>query len=577
MVARQARGQGRLAELARDRQNAIGQWRKAWKEEYEARSQNKPDSVVRSLEKHVAKIAQRLSVIDRELNEKFPEFASLTRPRVLSAPELQLGLLRDEEVLFLYHDVPDLGGISEDFLRGMSEDLLGRPLERDPGDLDRPGKAFAWAVTRREMRWIELPDRPGMIGAHLFALRCGLDVSKWADDPDGCRGLLRVQHTDLRRSPPFDLARGFQLYQALFLPFEDLIRGKKLIVVQTTNRGTGSLSSIPPHVLVTQAPEHMAEKDGALTAIARSAQDFRETAWLTRSHAISVLPSVASIKALRSLGRSAAPHPYMAFGNPLLNGDSEKARVARQKYSCLELPQREKPEQEIVDTSRQGRASDLFRGGMGDVKEIDKQHALPNTADEICEVRQVLRAPLTAIYLGEKATEKNIKRASVDGLLKNSRIVHFATHGLKASETQQSATRNLIEPALILTPPKKATVEDDGLLTMSEIGELKLDADWVILSACNTATSAGDDFETLSGFARAFFNAGARALLVSHWYVGSKASQKLISRTFANLEVDPRIGRSEALRRSMLELLDNGEEAQAHPARWAPFVVVGDD
>ena len=102
------------------------------------------------------------------------------------------------------------------------------------------------------------------------------------------------------------------------------------------------------------------------------------------------------------------------------------------------------------------------------------------------------------------------------------------------------------EPGLILTPPAKGTSDakalerDDGFLTASEIATLKLDADWVILSACNTAGASGETAEALSGMARAFFYAGARALLVSHWEVGSDAAVKLTTRAFAELKARSR-------------------------------------
>jgi CHAT domain-containing protein len=155
--------------------------------------------------------------------------------------------------------------------------------------------------------------------------------------------------------------------------------------------------------------------------------------------------------------------------------------------------------------------------------------------------------------------------------------LHFATHGALTGQVL-----GLAEPGLLLTPPVKGTSDphalerDDGFLTASEIATLKLDADWVILSACNTAGGAGETAEALSGMARAFFYAGARALLVSHWEVGSDAAVKLTTRAFAELKANPGIGRSEALRRSMRDLIMNGNLVEAHPSMWAPFVVVGE-
>ena len=124
----------------------------------------------------------------------------------------------------------------------------------------------------------------------------------------------------------------------------------------------------------------------------------------------------------------------------------------------------------------------------------------------------------------------------------------------------------------MLTPPDTGSEVDDGYLSASEIAGLKLDANWVILSACNTAAGGAQGAEALSGLARAFFYAGARALLVSHWYVDSAATVALIKGAFAELKADPKRGRAEALRRSMLALIDAG----APPAKWAPFVVVGE-
>ncbi|MGH8548839.1 MAG: CHAT domain-containing protein [Methylococcales bacterium] len=119
---------------------------------------------------------------------------------------------------------------------------------------------------------------------------------------------------------------------------------------------------------------------------------------------------------------------------------------------------------------------------------------------------------------------------------------------------------------------------DDGLLTASEAAQLKLNADWVILSACNTAAPHGTPgAEGLSGLARAFFYAGSRALLVSHWPVDSNATVAPTTGLFKESAANPGIGKAEALRRSMLAVLNNQDHPEfAHPSFWAPFVVVGE-
>ena len=173
--------------------------------------------------------------------------------------------------------------------------------------------------------------------------------------------------------------------------------------------------------------------------------------------------------------------------------------------------------------------------------------------------------------LGARATEATIKTLSDQGKLAQYRVLHFATHGTLAGEIEGTH-----EPGLILTPPKEQSDLDDGYLSASEVAALKLDADWVILSACNTTAGGAQGAEALSGLARAFFYAGARAMLVSHWSVDSTATVKLITSAVGATTHDKALGRAEALRRAMLAMIDKGEPPQAHPAYWAPFVVVGD-
>jgi CHAT domain-containing protein len=265
----------------------------------------------------------------------------------------------------------------------------------------------------------------------------------------------------------------------------------------------------------------------------------------------------------------------LSVGNPLLDGDpaqrpweAQWAKLARDKQAC---PQR--PWQRVAALVQKHRSVQrvVTRGGYTDLDHLRSQSPLHDTADEICAVARELRLLPEDIMLGDRATEASIKTLNGAGKLSKYRAIHFATHGTIAGEIEGTS-----EPGLILTPPKGQSELDDGYLSASEIAALKLDADWVILSACNTAAGGAQGAEALSGLARAFFYAGARALLVSHWSVDSAATVKLITSAIGAITRDAKVGRAEALRRAMITIIDHGEAREAHPAYWAPFVVVGE-
>ena len=424
-----------------------------------------------------------------------------------------------------------------------------------------PEETFIWVVTKTDMRWMRSDLGKSALARQVQALRCGLDAEAWGDRP--CAELTGQSYTDEDRDSgkplPFDHARAHRLYQALFGPAEDLIKGKSLLIVPS-----GALTQLPFQVLVTAPP---------------ASGDHRSVAWLVRDHALTVLPAVSSLKALRRVARpSAASKPMMGFGNPLLDGDQNHPRFGAY---FKKLAQRARDKQQCPETAwqrvaalaglRRGVMSLPMRGGLADVDFVRLQVPLPETADELCAVARDVHADLGEIRLGARATEREVKHLSETGRLAQYRIVHFATHGALAGQIQGNR-----EPGLLLTPPAEASEEDDGYLTASEIAELKLDANWVVLSACNTAAGNAQGAEALSGLARAFIYAQARALLVSHWEVNSDATVKLITGAMSRLAANKSMGRAEAMRQSMLALIDKGEPREAQPAFWAPFVVVGE-
>jgi CHAT domain-containing protein len=543
MAARGAKGDSKLAALVRERQDLVAEWQKRDDVRSAAVAQT-PDKRNKDAEAEnvtrLAAIDARIAVVDKDLAANFPDYAALASPAPLSVEEVQ-GKLGPDEAMILFLDTP-----------------RWQPA---------PEETFIWVVTKTGMRWERSELGTSALTREVAALRCGLDYAgSWTGSR--CSDLLKIAYTsndhDVAGKPlPFDLARAYDLYKGLFGPIEDLIKDKRLLIA-----ASGPLTQLPFQVLVTEPPT---------TALPSLGRGYRDVAWLARKHAITVLPAVSSLKALRDLAKeSRASEPYIGFGDPLLDGDPAKfkddaaaAKLAREKRCDPTLRQRVASVFALRGGSRSVSRSS---GGAVDVADLRTWAPLPETADELCDVAHDLDVdPATHVYLGAAATETKIKQLSEASALAKHKIVHFATHGAVTGEISSAA-----EPGLLLTPPQKVGEIDDGYLSASDIAGLKLDADWVILSACNTAAGDAKGAEALSGLARAFFYAGARSLLVSHWEVESRSTVKLITKAVSELKADPKIGRAEALRRSMLALLETGEGYEAHPAFWAPFVLVGE-
>ena len=334
---------------------------------------------------------------------------------------------------------------------------------------------------------------------------------------------------------PFDVAVAFQLYKDVLAPVENVISGKKRLSFILS----GALTSLPPQVLITTDP---------------NGKDLASIGWLVRKYAVTVLPSTASLKILRQ-GKTVVPaaKPMIGFGDPVF----DRAHSAtKPKVTSLE--------RSLVT---------FYRGVIADVKALaEALPSLPETADELRAVAKELGAKPDDIKLGEDATVTNVKHAQ----LNNYRVVYFATHALVAGEVAKFAQVKA-EPALVMSIPQNPSDEDDGLLRASDVAMLKMNADFAVLSACNTAAGDKPGAEALSGLARAFFYAGARSLLVSNWEVDSESTVSLMTGLFDALKMDPHLSHAEALRLSMLRMIDHPAKPEwAQPKFWAPFVVVGE-
>jgi CHAT domain-containing protein len=193
---------------------------------------------------------------------------------------------------------------------------------------------------------------------------------------------------------------------------------------------------------------------------------------------------------------------------------------------------------------------------------------LPGTLVEGQALMSVLNGRPGSLLLGPRASKAELMARNADGRLARVRVLEFATHGFVAGDATW-----LSEPALALAAGPRP---EDELLLASEASTLRLNADWVLLSACNTASPDAPEAEGLSGLSRAFFFAGARSLLVSHWRVRDDVAARLVPAILLTERNHPGLSRAAALQRASLAVLDDPTIHGAHPSAWAPFTLVGE-
>lgn len=459
----------------------------------------------------------------QEINQKFPAYADLVSPKPPSVAEIRATLADGEAMLSFY---------------------FGQ------------GGSFVWAVPKSgPVAFATVKASSGEIESRIRKLREALEP----------------QAAMISDIPPYDLKLAFELYSLLLQPVESGWKPAKSLIVVTN----GALGLLPLSLLPTAPAEVAADEDPLFVG-------YRKVPWLARSHAVTTIPSAAALRTLRQLppGKPGRDE-LVAFGDPYFNGEQQAEA------------EKEAGKVHLADSGGNaagtaGSAGNVTRGmplkrrsspkldGV-DSAELGLLPRLPDTAEELKSIALALQAdPSKVLYLGKDATETSVKTLNLSGY----KILAFATHGLVPGELN-----GLSQPALALSSPTVTGEAGDGLLTMEEILGLKLDADWVVLSACNTGAGAGAGAEAASGLGRAFFYAGTRALLVTNWSVHSQSARQLVTDLFKRQADDPKLGRSEALRQAMMALADGPgylnaegktEFAYAHPLFWAPYSIIGD-
>ncbi|MGD9850872.1 MAG: tetratricopeptide repeat protein [Nitrospirales bacterium] len=407
-------------------------------------------------------------------------------------------------------------------------------------ELLKQGEALvSFSVWDRMLQiWVVRPGQPPVF------YNSGIDKTKLSDLVTQIRASLGSAKR------PFDVQAAHQLYQWLFQPLETHLVGVDNLIIIPDE----ILLPLPFGTLITDSAgpafQQLAQLSSSGNVLSHAEFiHYTKVEWLIKRFPITVVPSASAFKLLRqSVQRSQnGKDRFIGFGDPVFSGDG--------------------PE-------RGGTMPSLHESRTA-FEQLRMMNALPGTQQELKAIAQTLGVnPETSLYLQQRATETQVRQLLNTGRLGNTQVLSFATHGLLAGQLN-----GLVEPALVLTIPSHPSQEDDGLLTMGEILDFRLPkVDWVILSACNTAGGDGSG-QGLSGLARAFFFAGAKALLVSHWSVDDRATQALMTKIFQLFGKDAMLSKSAALREGMLAVMEQTEEGTfpyfSHPYAWAPFFLVG--
>jgi CHAT domain-containing protein/predicted negative regulator of RcsB-dependent stress response len=424
-----------------------------------------------------------------------------------------------------------------------------------------PGEAFISIYTTDDHSYVwAIPHE----GEAVFAT-VSLGRQRLSQMVTDLRTALDPKPITLGDIPGFDTSLAYEFYKQLLEPVEKGWQdANDLLIV-----AHGPLGQLPFALLPT-APVRLGEEEQRLFI------KYKKVPWLIRKASVTRLPSASTFVNLRSASAGDADRKaFVGFGDPFFN--------PRQ----LAEAQKEKAKSAVVAISPHGqiqvRGIRLSQEGILDSDKIvsctiNDLKRLPDTSAEIKHIGEALGAhPSDDVFLGKQASEQRVK--SMD--LSDRKVIAFATHALVPGDLD-----GLDQPALALCAPSIAGDTEDGLLTMEEILRLKLNADWVVLSACNTGAAAGKGAEAISGLGRAFFYAGTRAILVSMWPVETTSARELTTGLFRYQQEDQTLSRARALQKSALALIDGpgfkdpatGEivASYAHPLFWAPFIMVGE-
>ncbi len=501
-----------------------------------------------SLDPQLSILARKEQDLQRQISAQWASLSAGTQNGVISGlstdgPRVIIDDLRVaraaimEEIENKFPDYADTINPSRISIKGVRS--LLRKNERLLSVYMGDQKTFVWSVSKFQAAKMYVIDRSRNEMEELIAdIQQGLDTT----------GISVIGDI-----PEFNVMAAQELFQVLFSKDSNRWQTTETLIYIPHS----SLSTLPLAVLPKTASHKLEQSKVPLFS------GYRDIDWIINDFDIATLPSVSSLRLLRKLEKSRTKQfNFAGFGDPIFSNSNQNRGGT------------------LVARGAVGSSGSLFRSAPSTKQMLSANLSdlpqLPSTGDEIRELAVVMKADINRdLFLGVHASEESVKSTS----LNKYKIIAFATHGLVSGDLN-----GLRQPALALSSPQYTGGKEDGLLTMDEIMSLSLDADWVILSACNTGAADGSGAEAISGLGGAFFYAGARALFVTYWPVETTSARMITTELFRRQSENVLLARSEATRQAYRYLIEHegfitesGKVAfsYAHPIFWAAFGLIG--
>jgi len=319
---------------------------------------------------------------------------------------------------------------------------------------------------------------------------------------------------------------GYELYTMLLGPVIGELEGKSHLIIVPD----GILHYLPFETLITQK----VNQDEGVN-------------YLLKDYQISYAPSASVLGYLQDEGKKVRRKrlQLLAFGDPSFGRISEMAAARGEENMAVEM---ELNAEETANRGLYERRGFTFR-------------RLPFSGTEVMEIADLFPPSEKTVYLGERAKEEVVKSEALERF----KYIHFATHGIIEQKVPSRS-------GIVLTLDEDPT--EDGFLQVNEIFNLKLDADVVVLSACQTGLGRLRKGEGIIGLARAFMYAGTPSVVVSLWNINDRSTASLMKNFYACLKKGS--NKTEALQLAKLQMLQSERKLYRHPFYWAAFVLIGD-